>query len=71
MYSSKFSLRRLLRAGVKTVLAAALAPRFPLASLAQNPADIHIAPGPLRPTWKSLRRGYKTPEWFRDAKFRI
>ena len=28
-----------------------------------------IAPGPFRATWESLVANYKTPEWFRDAKF--
>ena len=32
---------------------------------------VHIAPGPFQPTWESLKAGYKTPEWFRDAKFGI
>lgn len=27
--------------------------------------------GPFKPTWDSLAAGYKTPEWFRDAKFGI
>ena len=30
-----------------------------------------IAPGPFQPTWESLAGGYKTPDWFRDAKFGI
>ena len=30
-----------------------------------------IAPGPFQPTWESLASQYKTPEWFRDAKFGI
>ena len=29
-----------------------------------------IAPGKFKPTWESLKQ-YKTPEWFRDAKFGI
>ncbi|WP_419805901.1 alpha-L-fucosidase [Terriglobus sp.] len=46
-------------------LAAALhrAPRL----CAQNQA---IASGPFQPTWASLKQ-YRTPEWFRDAKFGI
>ena len=27
--------------------------------------------GPFKPTWDSLAAGYKTPDWFRDAKFGI
>ena len=29
------------------------------------------AAGPFKPTWDSLAAGYKTPDWFRDAKFGI
>jgi len=29
------------------------------------------APAPFAPTWDSLVDGYRTPEWFRDAKFGI
>src|SRR5437868_4580097 len=31
----------------------------------------HAAPAPFKPTWDSLVDGYRTPEWFRDAKFGI
>ncbi|MBE0595119.1 MAG: alpha-L-fucosidase [Gemmatimonadales bacterium] len=27
--------------------------------------------GPFEPSWDSIKAGYKTPEWFRDAKFGI
>ncbi|HEX8312062.1 MAG TPA: alpha-L-fucosidase [Chthoniobacteraceae bacterium] len=30
-----------------------------------------IAAGPFEPTWDSLGKGYRAPEWFRDAKFGI
>ena len=44
-------------------------------SLAQGPANAFaqqttIAAGPFQPTYESLKQ-YKTPEWFRDAKFGI
>ncbi|MBC7784914.1 MAG: alpha-L-fucosidase, partial [Burkholderiales bacterium] len=29
-----------------------------------------VASGPFQPTWESLEQ-YRTPEWFRDAKFGI
>ncbi|KQW43628.1 MULTISPECIES: alpha-L-fucosidase [unclassified Roseateles] len=29
------------------------------------------APSPFKPTWDSLVGGYRTPDWFRDAKFGI
>jgi len=52
--------------------AAALASRISARSLlaqAAAPAP-RIAPGPFKPTWDSLN-AYKTPDWFRDAKFGI
>ena len=30
-----------------------------------------MAPGPVKPTWKSLQENYKVPDWFRGAKFGI
>jgi len=30
-----------------------------------------IPPGPVQPTWESIRANFKDPEWFRDAKFGI
>lgn len=49
-----------------------------LTGLVQNPAlstarvatsaERNLAKGPFEPTWESLKQ-YKTPEWFRDAKF--
>ena len=30
-----------------------------------------MAPGPVKPTWESLRQNYKIPDWFRGAKFGI
>ncbi len=43
------------------------------AALARSawPGAQAIAPGPFAPTWESLKANYKTPEWFRDAKFGI
>jgi len=35
----------------------------------QNP--IAMAPGPLKPTWDSLKENYKVPDWFKGAKFGI
>ena len=34
-------------------------------------AERQLAPGPFEPSWHSLKAQYKTPEWFRDAKFGI
>jgi alpha-L-fucosidase len=30
-----------------------------------------MAPGPVKPTWESLKENYKVPSWFRGAKFGI
>ena len=30
-----------------------------------------MAPGPVKPTWESLQKNYKVPDWFRGAKFGI
>lgn len=34
-------------------------------------AERDLASGPFEPTWHSLKAQYKTPDWFRDAKFGI
>ena len=34
-------------------------------------AERNLATGPFQPSWHSLKENYKTPEWFRDAKFGI
>jgi len=34
-------------------------------------AERDLAPGPFEPSWHSLKAHYKTPDWFRDAKFGI
>ena len=67
MSATRFTRRRLIKAALAAAPAAAFAPRL----LGQAPSDIHIAPGPFQPTWESLKAGYKTPDWFRDAKFGI
>jgi alpha-L-fucosidase len=38
------------------------------AAVARLPA---VPPGPVQPTWESIRANYKDPGWFRDAKFGI
>lgn len=40
------------------------------AAVFASPAARAIA-GPIAPTWESLGRHYRVPEWFRDAKFGI
>jgi len=63
----RISRRRLLKSALSTVPAAAVSGSL----LAQSESARHIAPGPFRPTWESLTAGYRTPDWFRDAKFGI
>jgi alpha-L-fucosidase len=56
--TQSLSRRSLLQAAAATIGAAGL------------PAA-HPAPTPFKPTWDSLVEGYRTPDWFRDAKFGI
>jgi len=50
--------------------AAAAAASLPRAFAQRAGKQAHaIAPGPFKPTWESLVANYKTPDWFRDAKF--
>jgi len=60
-----FSRRTILK--TLTTLSAVLPLRRALAVPA---AGRSIASGPFQPTWNSLKQ-YRTPEWFRDAKFGI
>jgi alpha-L-fucosidase len=60
---------------------AALSAKLPAAAIptsAANPKgrvatsqERDLAPGPFQPSWESLKANYKTPDWFRDAKFGI
>ena len=45
-------------------------PANPSGRLATS-AERGLAAGPFQPSWQSLKAQYKTPEWFRDAKFGI
>jgi alpha-L-fucosidase len=56
--TKKVSRRSLLQATVATMGAAGV------------PA-LQAAPAPFKPTWDSLVEGYRTPDWFRDAKLGI
>ena len=64
MMNSRFASR----SGLLGLLLAAAAAT--LATGAEEPKDLVIAPGPYRPTPDSLKQ-YQCPEWFRDAKFGI
>lgn len=41
------------------------------AALAGVPRPARAQEGPVQPTWESLARHFRIPEWFRDAKFGI
>jgi alpha-L-fucosidase len=72
MSTRRITRRRLLQSALAAAPAAALtsrATRSLFAQAAAAPAP-RIAPGPFKPTWDSLN-AYKTPDWFRDAKFGI
>lgn len=51
------------------ILAASLDCRVIAAPPDSSP--VSIASGPFAPAWESLAQNYRTPEWFRDAKFGI
>lgn len=61
--------RQLLQRTLTAAPALALAPGLLSETLPRSP-ERHIASGPFQPNWPSLR-AYRTPEWFRDAKFGI
>lgn len=62
-------LKQLAAAAPAIWLARAMGDASPAAPAA-NPSPRAIAPGPFEATWGSLKQ-YKTPDWFRDAKFGI
>jgi alpha-L-fucosidase len=59
------------RSLLKSIAAATSAAAVPRGLLSQEAPPHFIARGPFQPTWDSLKAGYQTPEWFRDAKFGI
>jgi Alpha-L-fucosidase len=50
-----------------------MAPETNLAvvNAAMKQIPIQMAPGPVQPTWKSLKQSYRVPDWFIGAKFGI
>jgi len=63
----RFTRRDFMKASV-AVAAAATIYKPALAQSTSGPAR-PIAPGPFSATWESLVANYKTPDWYRDAKF--
>lgn len=61
--------RRFLQRGAAAVFAAGLNATGALTQTSR-PGSKNSPPGPFEPSWESLSR-YRTPEWFRDAKFGI
>lgn len=72
-----FSRRTFLKASGLVAGAGLTAPLWQSGALASDmsapigAAKRAIAHGPFQPTWDSLTRSYRCPEWFRDAKFGI
>jgi alpha-L-fucosidase len=74
---NKFSRRKFLKTSALAGAAGMTAPfwtRHAFAapdSFITTPAGRKIAAGPFEPTWESLVKNYKYPDWYRDAKFGI
>jgi alpha-L-fucosidase len=63
---------KLTRRQFNSTLAAAIPAQALAAGRApENAAARPISKGPFQPDWDSLVKGYKCPDWFRDAKFGI
>ena len=70
-----------LRPAILTLLVLAAMPRLARAQsgppvtpeivAAAAAAKTPVAPGPVQPTWDSIRANYSVPQWFIDAKFGI
>jgi alpha-L-fucosidase len=70
-----------LRPAILTLLVLATLPRLAVAQsgpqvtpeivAAAAAAKTPVAPGPVQPTWESIRANYSVPQWFIDAKFGI
>ena len=58
-------------AGAVLVVAASPAHGAEATSPGATKNTFKIAPGPFQPSWDSLADQYRTPDWFRDAKFGI
>jgi len=68
-----------LRPAILTLLVLAAMPRLARAQsgppvtpeIVAAAAKTPVAPGPVQPTWDSIRANYSVPQWFIDAKFGI
>ncbi|MGI4978900.1 MAG: alpha-L-fucosidase [Janthinobacterium lividum] len=68
--TGKFSRRTFLHGSAATAALASAGSGLSQQLAAAFQQQSTIAPGPFQPSWQSLAQ-YKTPEWFRDAKFGI
>jgi alpha-L-fucosidase len=64
---NKFTRRHFMKMAAAAAAAARWSPAF--AQTAPPDPSREIAPGPFKATWESLVANYKTPDWYRDAKF--
>jgi alpha-L-fucosidase len=71
MPKSRLSRRHFNSSLAVAIPAITLAGRMTTIGAAENATGHPIAPGPFQPNWDSLTKGYKCPDWFRDAKFGI
>jgi alpha-L-fucosidase len=79
--SQSTPLRTFLHPAIFTILLLATLPRLapaqsgpqatPEIVTAATAAQTPVAPGPVQPTWDSIRENYTVPQWFIDAKFGI
>ena len=75
--NTPFSRRHFLKTSAFVTGAGLTAPLWPgRASAAAEPfattaGGRRLATGPFEPTWESLVKNYKCPDWYRDAKFGI
>jgi alpha-L-fucosidase len=67
-----FSRREFIKKSALVTGAAMTAPLLPsCASPGGNKKSVGNNSGPFQPTWESLAKNYRCPDWFRDAKFGI
>ena len=79
--TTRTALRTFLHLAILTLLLLATLPRLAAAQsgppvtpeivAAAAAAKTPVAPGPVQPTWDSIRANYSVPQWFIDAKFGI
>jgi len=72
-----FTRRKFLKTSALAAAAGLTAPQWtrggaaPAETFPTTASGRRLAAGPFEPTWESLVKNYKCPEWYRDAKFGI